>query len=184
MERVLHWNSENLHYLALVTLDKSFEVSRLSFSHLSQEKVGLEKSYKILDKIEVWSFNLYSRLSQMKMMIFIHFDLQMVISYGSTYLGSSWPIRHEQPRGSVSLHLTVSLLYVLQLQLVFLHGHKQTHLSILHPLWFQRAITFLSLNWRLLEKDSDWHGLDHTLTSAKCCSQSTITSWKWITFLP
>lgn len=77
MERVLDWNSEKLHYLALVlTLSKSPEISRPSFSHLSQESVGLEKFHKILDKIDVWSFNLSIRFSQMKTTIFNHFDWQ------------------------------------------------------------------------------------------------------------
>ena len=79
MVRVLDWKSENLHYLVLVlTLNKSLEVSRPSFSHLPQETLALGKSHKILDKDEVWSFNLYSKLSQVKMMllVFNHFDLQ------------------------------------------------------------------------------------------------------------
>lgn len=49
---------KNLHYLTLVlTLRKSFEVSRPSFPHLSHEGVRLEKSHKVLDKIDVLSFN-------------------------------------------------------------------------------------------------------------------------------
>lgn len=34
------------------------------------------KSHKVMDKIDVWSFNLYIWLNEMKMMIFNHFDLQ------------------------------------------------------------------------------------------------------------
>lgn len=107
---------KNLHYLTLVlTLRKSAEVSGPSFPHLSQEWVRLEKSHKVLDKIDLLSFNLYIWLNQMKMMIFNHFDLQkMEISYGSTHLGWSWPIRHDQSRGSIQLHLTVNLLHFLQ----------------------------------------------------------------------
>ena len=166
MERVLDWNSENLHYLVLVlTLSKSLEVSRPSCSHLPQENLALGKSHKILDKDEVWSFNLYSRLSQVKMMllVFNHFDLQKngnsvcfnisrikleeametyssvlawrfpmdrgawhdivhgvarsqtwpsKLSTAQNSTGLSWPTRQEQPRGSISPHLTVTVCFM------------------------------------------------------------------------
>lgn len=49
---------KNLHYLTLVlTLSKSFEVSRPSFPHLSHEGVTLEQSHKVLDTIDVLAFN-------------------------------------------------------------------------------------------------------------------------------
>ena len=105
-----------LHYLTLaLPLSKSSEVSGPSFPHLLQEWVRLEKSHKVMGKIDVWSFNLYIWLNKRQTMIFNHFHLQkMEISYGSTHLGWSRPSRHGQPRGSTQLHLTVSLLYFLQ----------------------------------------------------------------------
>ena len=227
MERVLDWNSENLHYMVLVlTLNKSLEVSRPSFSHLPQENLGLGKSHKIVDKDEVWSFNLCSRLSQVRMMLLVlnHCDLQkMAMSYVSTSLGSSWrrawkptPVflpgdspwteqpgrlqstgwegaRHDRatklstaqhwadPPGVSSpgaLHHSIS-----QLQLascspaasnLSVQPQADTHF---HP------SGSVIPNWILLKKDSDYHGLDHTFTSAKCCSQSTISGWKWLASL-
>lgn len=127
-ERVLDWNSENPPYLALVlTLSKSLG---LHFPIYHKNELGW-KNLKILDKIDVWSFNLYFKLSQMKM-VFNHLTYKkMIMSCGSTYLGWSCPIRHDQSRGSISLHLIVNLPHFFQQLHSFFHGHKQTHLYIL-----------------------------------------------------
>lgn len=176
---------------ALLALLLTLRTSTLKFQGLHvliyhKKRVKLEISHKIPDKIDVWSFNLHIwgwvkwQWNCRNMAISY---CPMATSYGSPYLGWSWPIRHDWFRGFISL-LTVSLLHFSQLQLAFLQGQSRPTFTLFRLCNF-KGQSFLSLlNWKSLEKDSSWHSLDHTFTSAKQFHQSTITGWKWITLLP